>query len=1088
MRHRASARAVPALLMLGALAPAAFARPVVSDLPRYRIEQPADDATRPGFGLPGLSDGALSDTIRYGGTVWSAAHQRWEAIRNSIWTFDTGVGSAIPPVPAPHKPAGYHSLMEGWSGLDLTRGEDLAFFRRSTQCAIAGSWSLHAGVTAHEADSLCYASGVGYGNTWDIVMARAFSYPGSGSVTLSFDYAVDAEPGFDYAYVEIDTTGTGAADPVWLAAYTGAVAGHATISLSRGDNLRSTPGPVTLRIRAYSDGMYSDEDGLYPTTCGHSTFDNFVLTGAIAASSTFETGLDGWSQVASWPGAGDFSNLVDMADLPPTMAPCPCGLADSVLVFFDTGGHHPRDQENIAMSPWVDLVAANDVGRAGRVIEYDIYAEMPLANYIFVELKVRYYPYVCPTTGFVRNSPILDQNVIFYYGESPYCPTPGVRRLRDYSSLVPPTAEQVQIGVGVLNLCYSAIDGTPCTGITNTTPWFDNVSLGVYGPTNSPIVTVPPAGRLQDNFSHDGMRTLNDTGRVDTQLLRTGERGTVSGDTLTAAGDGGNTEVRLVFKIRPGPFTSAALLSPWIARWQAEPIIGPGWYSARMDTAEWAGSKTAGRWMSTFHEDDPGFSGTDRATDATDPWQLANEILPDYVLTPGSRIDYFVAARYRPPDPRNPGGTHWSVDPDTTGGHYFEMEILPSSLAADSTWNCVLYVNHHADRDFNLRAIEEGAMTAALGTGGTNPEGTRFDRYDVIANGTGLVSFGRPETSGLYRAAGATFSQAMYYDVIAWHSGSLASNVFTNEDAMVLDAWLVTNRTMCQWFPFCPPYLVSRRFWGSGDGLAASMYAVGSGSAARNFLSNRLGAGYNCGTIRSATCPAGTAEDTVGCMPLVPSAGAHFAATLGSKLRGNGCPERYSFDLLGANASLLTAAGNLSYLKLGQERGFASVSNAVRSTYEDYRTVLDGFAVGRLRNAALSGCDDLSAVNARAQDIFGWFGSCPFPPLSGSGGVEEPAPMVPFQLALGAPNPNPSRGPVRISLVQGAAGGRVVLSILDVTGRRVATLLDGALAPGPHDLTWGGRDDAGRPVSTGLFFIRLTGGARSLSQKLIITP
>jgi hypothetical protein len=91
--------------------------------------------------------------------------------------------------------------------------------------------------------------------------------------------------------------------------------------------------------------------------------------------------------------------------------------------------------------------------------------------------------------------------------------------------------------------------------------------------------------------------------------------------------------------------------------------------------------------MSALHESDPHFGGgtdTDRGGDG-DAQQLSHDIFPDHLLTPGARIDYFVKSRYLPPDPRNPGGTTWFIHPDTTGRRYQEMEILPSSLAADTT-------------------------------------------------------------------------------------------------------------------------------------------------------------------------------------------------------------------------------------------------------------------------------------------------------------------------------------------------------------------------------------------------------------------
>ena len=53
--------------------------------------------------------------------------------------------------------------MEGWFGIDQTLSP-LPYFRRSSTCAIAGSFSLWAGVTLAEANALCFAAGQGYGN------------------------------------------------------------------------------------------------------------------------------------------------------------------------------------------------------------------------------------------------------------------------------------------------------------------------------------------------------------------------------------------------------------------------------------------------------------------------------------------------------------------------------------------------------------------------------------------------------------------------------------------------------------------------------------------------------------------------------------------------------------------------------------------------------------------------------------------------------------------------------------------------------------------------------------------------------------
>ena len=71
---------------------------------------------------------------------------------------------------------------------------------------------------------------------------------------------------------------------------------------------------------------------------------------------------------------------------------CACGVKDSVLVFHTETDGHTFHQDNIAYSPWIDLKRNGDDGRPGKLIAYDIYAELPLANYVFVQLAARWYP------------------------------------------------------------------------------------------------------------------------------------------------------------------------------------------------------------------------------------------------------------------------------------------------------------------------------------------------------------------------------------------------------------------------------------------------------------------------------------------------------------------------------------------------------------------------------------------------------------------------------------------------------------------------------------------------------------------------
>lgn len=71
--------------------------------------------------------------------------------------------------------------------------------------------------------------------------------------------------------------------------------------------------------------------------------------------------------------------------------------------------------------------------------------------------------------------------------------------------------------------------------------------------------------------------------------------------------------------------------------------------------------------------------------------------------------------------------------------------------------------------------------------------------------------------------------------------------------------------------------------------------------------------------------------------------------------------------------------------------------------------------------------------------------------------------------------PNPFNPTVTIPFVL-ASTGRVDLSVYDAAGRLVDLLVDDALPAGRHDVSWNGVDMRGRPLPSGIYFIRLNVG------------
>jgi hypothetical protein len=86
---------------------------------------------------------------------------------------------------------------------------------------------------------------------------------------------------------------------------------------------------------------------------------------------------------------------------------------------------------------------------------------------------------------------------------------------------------------------------------------------------------------------------------------------------------------------------------------------------------------------------------------------------------------------------------------------------------------------------------------------------------------------------------------------------------------------------------------------------------------------------------------------------------------------------------------------------------------------------------------------------------------------------------------IGPVYPNPFRDAtdIRIEL---STPGAAELTIYNVAGARVRRLASGALPKGPTILRWDGRNDAGQPVPSGVYFVRLSSGGHHVFHKLML--
>lgn len=172
-------------------------------------------------------------------------------------------------------------------------------------------------------------------------------------------------------------------------------------------------------------------------------------------------------------------------------------------------------------------------------------------------------------------------------------------------------------------------------------------------------------------------------------------------------------------------------------------------------------------------------------------------------------------------------------------------------------------------------------------------------------------------------------------------------------------------------------------------------------------------------------------------------------ASFTSTNRADGILLRWQFgELSGVNVITLERA-----------RGEAGPWNAVRTELGQ-----DGEATTALDTSAETGVTYYYRLNVR--DSQG--GVQLFGPVTGR--REGSTPSVEF---LGSPRPNPAAGASTIAF-RIAKPEFVRLSVLDVNGRKVATVHEGMMLPGDYSKTWNARNDRNASVAPGVYFFALT--------------
>ncbi|MFH2052931.1 MAG: hypothetical protein ABIK96_10745, partial [bacterium] len=298
--------------------------------------------------------------------------------------------------------AGGLPAWNGWTSRDFTQPLENRW-HADTFHAVNGMYSAWCGLADYPACDVGDEPG-GYGNSWkeDLQWSGPVSDPGlSCTVEISAVLDHDTEPGYDYLFLEC-VLGDGST--VQLASWNGtatAVPVNETFTYLPGEYSGTGGDEVLVRFRFESDGGWSDEDCLFPST-GAAQIDDLAITlsNGAGASHDFEDGTLGPFLTPPAQGVGDFAKIwTGLNDTDPCRSnygPQVAFIDDGVIVpgtggslcidhcygpngyvVNSTGGLAGPDEhlDNGIISPVMDWPAGKD----GMILEFTVFED----DYLF---------------------------------------------------------------------------------------------------------------------------------------------------------------------------------------------------------------------------------------------------------------------------------------------------------------------------------------------------------------------------------------------------------------------------------------------------------------------------------------------------------------------------------------------------------------------------------------------------------------------------------------------------------------------------------------------------------------------------------
>jgi immune inhibitor A len=93
--------------------------------------------------------------------------------------------------------------------------------------------------------------------------------------------------------------------------------------------------------------------------------------------------------------------------------------------------------------------------------------------------------------------------------------------------------------------------------------------------------------------------------------------------------------------------------------------------------------------------------------------------------------------------------------------------------------------------------------------------------------------------------------------------------------------------------------------------------------------------------------------------------------------------------------------------------------------------------------------------------------------------------LLPHSYLLKQNYPNPFNPETKIEYNL-SRNGWVKLEVFNILGQKICTLVDGPKEKGGHIVTWDGKDESGKAVSSGIYFYKLTAGSFSEIKRMVL--